>query len=153
MKGNSIYLYVLDIIIILVNFVIHIYYLINTKEKYEIFVHIREFIDKYGKPNYLVTGNGTEFKNNVLGEYCKNNNIKFMHGLPYRPHSQGVVARLHLIIKSGINSYKLKLKKTYNIDYAIAEIVRIKNNIYCRTTKETPNNLFFKEFTEEEIKK
>ena len=34
-------------------------------------------------------------------------------------------------LKKGLYSYKLKLKKTYNIDYAIAEIVRIKNDIYC----------------------
>ena len=108
---------------------------------------------KNGKPNYLVTDNGTEFKNKLLAEYCQDNKIKFLHGLPYRPHSQGVVERLHRIIKKGLSSYKLKLKKTYNIDYAIAEIVRIKNNTYCRTTKETPNNLFFKEFNEEEIKK
>ena len=31
------------------------------------------------------------------------------------------------------NIYKLKLKKAYNIDYAIDEIVKIKNNTYCRT--------------------
>ena len=87
-----------------------------------------------------------------MSEYYKENEIKFIHGLPYRPHSQGVVERLHRVIKRGLNSYKLKLKKAYNIDYAIAEIVKIKNNTYCRTTKETPNNLFFKELTEEEIK-
>ena len=45
------------------------------------------------------------------------------------------------------------LKKAHNIDYAIAEIVKIKNNTFCRTTKETPNNLFLKEVSEEEIKK
>ena len=35
------------------------------------FVHIREFIDKYGKPNYLVKDIGTEYKTNVLVEYFK----------------------------------------------------------------------------------
>ena len=98
----------------------------NTKEKYEVFTHIRDFIEKNGKPNYLVTDNGTEFKNKLLKEYCQINKIKFIHGLPYRLHSQGVVERLHRIIKKGLNSYKLKLKKTYIIDYAIAEIVRKK---------------------------
>ena len=150
LKGHSNYLYVLDIIDHFSKFFNS--YLLNTKEKFEIFTHIRDFIDKYGKHNYLVTDNGTEFKNKILTDYCKENRIKFIHGLPYRPHQQGVVERLHRVIKKGLNSYKLKLKKTYNIDYAIAEIVRIKNNTYCRTTKETPNNLFFKEFTQEEIK-
>ena len=57
------------------------------------------------------------------------------------------------MIKSLLNSNELKLKKTYNIDYAIVEIVRIKNNTYCRTTRETPSDLFFKEINEEEKKK
>ena len=88
-----------------------------------------------------------------MGELCKNNNIKFIHGLLYRSHSKGVVEKLHHVVKRGLNSYKLTLKKTYNIDSAKAGIVRIKNNTYCRTTKEIPNNLFFKEFIEEKIKK
>ena len=41
----------------------------------------------------------------------------------------------------------------YNTNYALAEIVRIKNNTYLRTTGETPNTLFYEELTEEEIKK
>ena len=94
--------------------------------------------DLKGNSNYLYVldilwHNGTEFKNRLLTEYCKVNKIKFIYGLPYRPHSQGVVERLHRIIKRGLNSYKLKLKKAYNIDYAIDEIVKIKNNTYCRT--------------------
>ena len=32
-------------------------YLLNTKEKYEVFTHIRDFIEKNGKPNHLVTDN------------------------------------------------------------------------------------------------
>ena len=140
LKGHSNYLYVLDIIDHFSKFCNS--YLLNTKEKFEIFPHIRDFIDKYDKPNYLVTDNGTEFKNKILTDYCKENRIKFIYGLPYRPHSQGVIERLHRVIKKGLNSYKLKLKKTYNIDYAIAEILRIKKNTYCRTTKEAHNNLF-----------
>ncbi len=48
-------------------------------------------------------------------KYCKDNNIKFVHGLPYLPHSEGVVERLHRIIKRGLLCYKLCMKK-YNID-------------------------------------
>ena len=77
LKGNFNYLYVLDIID-------HFSkqcnsYLLNTKEKYEVFTHIRDFIEKYGKSNYLVTDNGTEFKNKLLTEHCKVNIIKFIH--------------------------------------------------------------------------
>ena len=109
LKVHSNYLYVLDIIDHFSKFSIS--YLLNTKEKYEVFTHIRDFIEKNGKLNYLVTHNGKEFKNKLLSEYCQVNKIKFIHGLPYRPHSQGVVERLNRIIKKGLNRYKLKLKK------------------------------------------
>ncbi len=64
LKGHSNYLYVLDIIDHFSKFCNS--YLLNTKEKYEIFTHIRDFIENYGKPNYLVTDNGTEFKNKIF---------------------------------------------------------------------------------------
>ena len=76
-----------------------------------------------------------------------------MHGLPYRPHSQGVVERLHRVIQKGLICFKLEKKKGYNIDYSLSEIIKIKNNTICRTIKSTPNNIFFKEFNEQEIKK
>ncbi len=62
------------------------FYLLNTKEKFEIFAHIRNFIELYGKTKYLVADNGREFKSHLLKDYCNNNGIKFIHGLPYRPH-------------------------------------------------------------------
>ncbi len=55
-----------------------------------------------GFPKYLITDNGTEFKNKLLKEFCENNHVKFIHGLPYRPHSQGVIERIHRIIKKGL---------------------------------------------------
>ena len=97
LKGHSNYSYVLDIIDHFSKFCNS--YLLNTKEKFEIFTHIRNFIELYGKPKYLVTDNGSEFKNHLLKDYCDKNGIKFIHGLPYRPHSQGVVERLQRIIK------------------------------------------------------
>jgi hypothetical protein len=58
------------------------------------------------------------------GGISNENEIKFIHCLPYRPHSQGVVERFHRLIKRGLNSYKLKLKKSYNIDYTIVELIK-----------------------------
>ena len=44
-------------------------------------------------------------------------------------------------------------KKKFNIDYALNEVVYIKNNTFCRVIKSTPNEISFKKFTEEEISK
>ena len=86
-------------------------YLLNTKEGLEVFSKIRNFCDLYGNPNILITDNGREFKNKYIKKYCIDNNIKFLHGLPYRPHSQGVVERCHRIIQKGLKCLYLKYKK------------------------------------------
>jgi len=35
-----------------------------------------------------------------------NYNVKLIHGLPYLPHSQGVVERVHRVIKKGLLCHK-----------------------------------------------
>ena len=37
------------------------------------------------------------------------------------------------------------MKDRYNIDYALSDIVKIKNNTFSRITGTTPNELFFKQ--------
>jgi hypothetical protein len=118
--------------------------LLNTKESYEIFPKIKNFIKIHDAPKYLITDNGGEFKNHMLKKFCIDNNIKFLHGLPYRPHSQGVVERVHQVIKEGLLCHKEDLKDKYNINYALDEVINIKNDTVCRATNKTPNELFFK---------
>ena len=113
-------------------------YLLNSKESLEIFPKIKNFIQTYGVPKYLISDNGREFKNRILKDYCLENNILFVHGLPFRPHSQGVVERVHRIIRYGLLCYKEDLKEKYNIEYALEEVIENKNNIICRVTKKTP---------------
>ena len=45
--------------------------------------------------------------------------IKFIYGLPYRLPSQGAVERLQRIIKNGLLNFKFKMKRKFNIDYAL----------------------------------
>ena len=78
--------------------------------------------------------------------------IKFLHGLPYRPHSQGVVERVHRIIQKELICYKERMKKNFNIDYALSEVIRIKNNSYNKIIDSTPNITFKRSFNEDEIK-
>ena len=106
----------------------------------------------YGAPKYLISDNGTEFKNNILKKFCLENNIKFLQRLPYRPYSQGVVERLHRIIKRGLYIHKEEMKNNYNIDFSLSEIIKIKNNSYSKIIGCTPNDIFFKDLNEEEIK-
>ena len=59
--------------------------------------------------------------------------------------------RLRRVIKRGLNAFKLEMKKHYNVDYSLSEVVTIKNNSLCRIIGNTPNNIFFQEITQQEI--
>lgn len=54
-------------------------YLLNSKESLEIFPKIKNFIQTYGVPKYLISDNGREFKNRILKDYCLENNILFVY--------------------------------------------------------------------------
>ena len=49
-------------------------FLLQSKNGLEVFSKIKYFIEQYGTPNYLVTDNGTEFKNKILKSYCLEKN-------------------------------------------------------------------------------
>ena len=42
-------------------------------------------------PTEFISDNGAEFKNKFFNEFCTLYNIKFIHGAPYSPHSQGII--------------------------------------------------------------
>ena len=44
-------------------------YLLITKEALEVFSKIRNFIEIYGPPKYLITDKGKEFKNKILKNF------------------------------------------------------------------------------------
>ena len=96
---------------------------------------------------------GSEFRNKLLQNFCDVNNVKFIYFLSYRSHFQGVVEPVHRIIKKGLQCHKEDLKEKYNINYSLDEVITVKNETICRSTKKTPNDLFFdKNIDEEEIK-
>ena len=63
---------------------------------------IDSYIQSYGKPVILQTDNGLEFSNSQLNNYCINNDIKNIHGLPKHPQSQGACESCHKEIKKYI---------------------------------------------------
>ena len=84
-------------------------YLLDNKKSIGILNSFKSFITEYGVPLSVGTDNGREFKNKLLSDYMKDNNIKYVHGLPYKPHSQGVCKRVHRTIKTGLLVKKFKI--------------------------------------------
>ena len=73
------------------------------------------------------------------------NNIKFLHGLPYKPQSQGAVERVHKTIKTSLTIKKLEIGKENQLDLEsiISDINQIYNNTIHSVLKATPNEVFF----------
>ena len=55
-----------------------------------------------GYPYIIHTDNGREFKNSKVESLCVENNIKFIHGRPRRPQSQGQIERANQTITKSI---------------------------------------------------
>ena len=69
-------------------------YLINNKKALNIIFCIEDFVKIYGKYLSFWNDNSYEFKNKIITDYMKENEIFFIYGLPYKPYSQDMVERL-----------------------------------------------------------
>ena len=118
-------------------------YLINNKKAVNILFCIEDFVKIYGKPISFGSDNGLEFKNKIIIDYMKINGINFIHGLPYKPHSQGVVERLHKTIKTALIINKLESKDNFNLSEKLTEINSIYNSTIHSVLKASPNEVFF----------
>ena len=118
-------------------------YLLINKSSLSILNCIKDFIEIYGKPKSLGSDNGREFKNKLIEDYLKNNNIKFVHGFPYKPNSQGVVEIVHKTIKTGLILRKLNNTKNFDLKEALEETVKAYNDTIHSVTKATPLEIFW----------
>ena len=69
--------------------------------------------------------------------------IKFIHGLPYKPHSQGVCEVVHKTIKVGLILKKLEDKNKFELKEALEKTVEAYNNTNHNVTKATPLEIFY----------
>ena len=72
----------------------------NDKKLVNIIPNILEFCANNSFPEEFVSDNGPEFKNARLKEICEKENIVFIHGIPYNPHTQGTLEKFHYTIKN-----------------------------------------------------
>ena len=118
-------------------------YLLKNKEAFGILQCIKDYINIYGKPHSIGTDNGREFKNKLINDYMNEKKIKFIHGLPYKPHSQGVCEIVHKTIKVGLILRKLENKNKFIIKDALESTVSAYNNTIHNVTRATPLEIFY----------
>jgi transposase InsO family protein len=88
-------------------------YLLKNKNAESVIGNVKTFVNVYGKPNKIHTDNGKEFSNRLLEEYCRINNIQFIHGRPYHPQSQGCIEKFNMEIKRILENIYLENKKIF----------------------------------------
>lgn len=118
-------------------------YVITNKTANNILDKLIDFINIYGVPKSIGTDNGKEFNNSLLKDFCMKKNITMVHGLPYKPHSQGVVERLHKTIRGGIILSKFVQQNKFNLEMCIDIINKIYNQTINTVTEFSPNEIFW----------
>ena len=114
-----------------------------NKEAKTILESLKIAFECNGFPEEIGSDNGKEFKNTLIEGYLKEKNIKFIHGMPYNPHSQGVVERFHKTIKDYLYSIYSDDKDNFDLRRSVDIVVKKYNNHKHRTTKYTPNQIFY----------
>ena len=116
-------------------------YILNNKRADTILGYIKDFINKYGKPNGLQSDNGKEFRNSLLSDYCKENGIKFFQGRQYHPQSQGVIESFNKEIKRLLEVKYMENSKKFSIYSCLPDVIKINNENMHSTTNYKPNDL------------
>ena len=60
-------------------------YILDNKRGDTVLGILKDFINKYGKPNSIHTDSGKEFFNKLIEEFCEDNNINIIQWRPYHP--------------------------------------------------------------------
>ena len=130
LKLNNSYLYIFNIIDHFSKFGMS--YLIENKEAKTILKFLKNALECNGFPNELGSDNGREFRNDIIENYLKSKNINFIHGIPYNPHSQGVMERFHKTVKDLVYNLYSDKKDSFNMIEWL-DIVIKKYNIHVNS--------------------
>ena len=91
----------------------------------------------------MASDNGAVFKNKIFNEFCADNNIKFIHGAPYSPHSIGIVERFNYTIKKYLSKeYIANGEKNIVFEIHRLKIINYYNNKIHRLLGTTPNKTY-----------
>ena len=128
-------------------------YGINTKRANILLNYIKEFCLYNIIPRQFASDNGAKFKNSIFNSFCKENNIEFIHGLPYGPHSQGSVERFNYTIKKYLGKEFIS-NGEQNLDFENCrfKIINYYNNKIHMLIGTTPYKAY-KIMNEDDVKK
>ena len=124
-------------------------YPLRNKNAEIVLKKIKKFFSYYGEPEQFGSDNGKEFVNSLLINFLNSKNIEFIRGMPYNPHSQGSVERLHQTLKKSLfavyNEFLTNNDKSekFDIKNEVLSICNNYNSIKHNATQYPPIKIFF----------
>ncbi|XP_055910452.1 uncharacterized protein K02A2.6-like [Eupeodes corollae] len=105
-----------------------------------IIVLLKEIFSRLGNPVSITSDNGKQFISAELNEFCKEQNIRIYHTIPYFPQQNGEVERQNRDILK-----RLKISQAEKKDWkeALREYMIMYNSTPHTVTGKTPSELFF----------
>ena len=123
-----------------------------TKEAGPVEIALKTFFSLFGLPKKVQCDNGKEFLNTTVETYLKNLNIKFDHGRPYHPQSQGLIERVNRTIQTALVRIYTAQKNKFNLQSSLIDVVTQYNNTTHTSTKMAPKAAFALDPTNEKDK-
>lgn len=116
--------------------------IIPNKKALNILPVLMRYINLKGKPDFLLTDNGTEFCNHIFSDYLDNLKIEKRNTRPYNPACNGIVERFNHTIKDLLKKEYLKNKQAFNLRLTLENCLYYYNNRKHNSTQFSPNYLF-----------
>lgn len=106
---------------------------------------LQNYCHTYGFPKKIITDNGEEFRHLLFEDFCRENQIKIVHGAPRTPTTQGLTERSSRSWKEDmrsiiISSTKKKVKRWCSYT---KEAAYTRNFSYHRAIKVSPYEAVF----------
>ena len=120
-------------------------YPLRNKTAETVLKKIKKFFSYYCDPEQFGSNNGKEFVNSLLVDYLKSKNIDIIRDMPYNPHSQWSVERLHQTLKKSLFAVYNEYLSNNNKDVK-SENLNICNNynsVRHNATQYPPIKVFF----------
>ena len=74
-------------------------------------------------PTILQTDNGTEFKNKTMNQFCQENNIQLVYGVPYNPQHRGAVEAFNRTVQDFLTLARDHQGDSYNLEDSISDFL------------------------------
>ena len=120
-------------------------YILTKKDQNTVMNKVKNFIDKYGVPEKILTDNGGEFINKKFKKYCKNNDIILIHGRPQHPQTQGAVERYNRTIKDLLKNLFIEKESNgepFDLNTELKNAINIYNKTIHSTIGYSPESVF-----------